>query len=268
MRGAVISEISRHEPGTFCWPELATSNPTVAKDFYTSLFGWTSTDQPIGPGTTYTVFQLNKRDVAASHQMGSEMASQGVPPHWLSYVAVSNADEALKKARGLGGKVIAGPFDVMEAGRMGVVNDPTGGTFAVWQGKEVIGVRVLNQSGSLIWTELMSRDTNVTREFYSKLFNWGTEIHDMGPMKYTVFKRGETPAGGMLQITPDMGNMRTNWLPYFGSDDVDGSVAKAASSGGGVKLAPMDVPNVGRFGIVNDPQGALVGLGRFLTKPA
>jgi uncharacterized protein len=259
-----MTEISRHQPGTFCWPELATTDQAAAKKFYTGLFGWTFTDQPVGPGSVYTIFQLDKKDVAAAHQMGSDM--QGIPPHWLSYVSVATADDALEKGKSLGGKVMMGPFDVMEAGRMGVLQDPTGGTFAVWQGKEVIGVRVLDQPGSLMWTELMSKDVEVTRQFYTKLFNWETELHEMGPMKYFVLKRGDTPAGGMMQITPDMGAMPTSWMPYFGVDDVGGSAAKVAELGGRLMIPPSDIPNVGRFSVFQDPQGATLGIIRFLPR--
>ena len=65
--------------------------------------------------------------------MRPDEKQMGVPPHWNSYVTVANVDEAAKKAQSLGGKVLAPPFDVMDAGRMAVLQDPTGAVFQVWQ---------------------------------------------------------------------------------------------------------------------------------------
>src|ERR1700704_1030751 len=113
--------ITQHAPGSFCWPELASSDQDAGKKFYSGLFGWTFKDNPISDGEMYTIFQLGGRDCAALYTMRPEMKKQGVPPHWGSYVAVANADEAAAKARQIGGTIIMEPFDVMENGRMAVI---------------------------------------------------------------------------------------------------------------------------------------------------
>src|ERR1700678_4779213 len=99
-------------PGSFCWMELATSDQSAGKQFYSSLFGWTANDFPMGPGGAYTIFQLNGRDCAAAYTLMKDQVEQGVPPHWGLYIAVESADESSKRAIELGAKVLAGPFDV------------------------------------------------------------------------------------------------------------------------------------------------------------
>ena len=103
-----MTEIAKHEPGSFSWAELATSDPAAAKKFYTSLFGWSIKDNPMGPGPddVYTLLQIGGKDVAALYKMMKEQAQQGVPPNWMCYVTVENADETAKKAKSLGGTVI------------------------------------------------------------------------------------------------------------------------------------------------------------------
>lgn len=258
-----MEETTKHAPGTFCWPELSTSDQNGGKTFYTSLFGWSVNDIPMGPDGVYTMFMLDGKELGAAATQQPQQKQMGVPPHWLPYISSDNVDDTLKKAQSLGGNVIAGPFDVMDSGRMGVVQDPTGGVFGVWQANKHIGARAINQPGTLVWTELMSTDAGKAREFYTKLFGWGVRLHEMGPMTYTVLLRGETPAGGLMQITKDMANVPTNWLSYFGTEDPDKTAAKAGTLGGRVLMPPADIPNVGRFSVLQDPQGASFGIIRF-----
>src|SRR5438105_8842090 len=167
-----MAEVARHEPGAFCWAELATTNPKAAKPFYTSLFGWTSVDTPFGPGPEdiYTRLQLRGKDVGALYRLMPDQEAAGVPPNWLCYAAVESADEASKKAAELGGKVVAQPYDVMSYGRMAVLQDPQGGTFAVWQAGTHTGAQIVNEPGATCWMELATSDPAAARRFYGSLF--------------------------------------------------------------------------------------------------
>ena len=148
------------------------------------------------------------------------------------------------------------PFDVMDVGRMAVIQDPQGAVVAVWQARKHVGAGVLDEPGALCWTELMTTDTNAASRFYTGLFGWTAEAMPMGPAAYTLFKRGEKSAGGMMAIAPEMGPMPPSWLGYFAVVDCDESVAKAIMLGGKVAVSPTDVPGVGRFSVLHDPQGA------------
>ena len=113
-----MAEFTAHTPGTFSWPELATTDQKGAVAFYRALFGWDLNDVPLGPGETYSMFQLKGKEVSAASTLQQEQRQMGVPPHWNSYVTVKNVDESAKKAQSLGGKLLMPPFDVMDAGRM------------------------------------------------------------------------------------------------------------------------------------------------------
>ncbi len=114
----------------------------------------------MGPDGVYTIFTMRDRDVAAAAGQQAQERQMGVPPHWNMYVSVNDADTATQKATGLGGTVIAPPFDVMNHGRMAVIQDPTGAMFQLWQPKEHIGVKITNEPGALCWSELTTRDAN------------------------------------------------------------------------------------------------------------
>lgn len=256
MTEARMQETTEFKPGTFCWVELATSDGEAAKTFYTKLFDWDFVDNPMGPGMVYTMLKLDGKDVGALYKMMPDQEAQGIPPNWLSYVSVANADETSAKAKAAGGTILKEPFDVFTVGRMAVIQDPTGAVFALWQPKEHKGAGVYNAPNSFTWNELMTTDTKKDGEFYSTVFDWRRDVQNFGPMEYTMFINGERPNGGMLQITPEMGNIPSNWLVYFAVDDCDAKAQKATELGASIMKPADDIPGVGRFAILTDPQGA------------
>jgi predicted enzyme related to lactoylglutathione lyase len=251
-----VPEFSSHLAGTFCWPELATSDQKGGVAFYRGLFGWDLDEQPIGPTETYSMFKIRGLEVAAACSLRPEEQRQGLPPHWNAYVSVVSADTAVKRAQELGGKVLAPPFDVMDAGRMAVLQDPTGAVVSVWQPNRHIGARILREPGTLGWTELVTRDTDAAEKFYTQLFGWETKTGG----GYTEFIVGSTPDAGMMKIDEKWGHVPPHWMPYFQVDDCDASAARATGLGGRVNVPPNDIPHVGRFSMLSDPQGAMFSI--------
>ena len=255
-----MTEMSKYAPGTFCWVDLSTSDAEAAKKFYTGLFGWHIHDIPIGPDMVYSMLQIEGKDVAALSQQGEEQQSQGIPPHWLSYVSVASADEMAQKARSLGGQVIAEPFDVFDSGRMALFQDPQGAMFAVWQPGQHIGARLVNQPGTLSWNELATNDHQQAGKFYTQLFGWKAEVQPMATTHYTTFSVGDRMNAGMIQMTEEWGDIPPHWMVYFAVEDCDRSAEKVKELGGAVHVPPTDIPEVGRFALVQDPPGAMFAI--------
>jgi uncharacterized protein len=259
-REDIMTEMKSYEPGSFCWVDLATSDPNGAKAFYSELFGWKTSDVPAGEGGVYTMLRIGDKEVAALSAQPPNMKAMGAPPAWNSYVAVKSADETAKKATSLGGTLLAGPFDVMDAGRMAVIQDPSGAVFSIWQGKKHLGAALREEPNTLCWNELLTKDTAKATPFYEGLFGWTAKTH--GAHEYTEWMRGEEkqPVGGMMPIREEHGpqwkHMPSHWGIYFAVTDPDAVAARAAKLGGKVIAGPMDVPNVGRFATMQDPQGA------------
>lgn len=271
MTEARMQETAGYKPGTFCWVELATTDGEAAKKFYTELFGWTGNDMPVGPGMTYSILLLDGqegKDVGALFQMTPEMRAQGIPPNWLSYVSVTNADESAAKAKELGATLMKEPFDVMEVGRMAVIQDPTGAVFAIWQAGTHKGASVVNVPSAFVWNELATSDTGKAGTFYKGLFGWGLDTQTFGPMEYTIFQNGERGAGGMFALTPEMAGVPPHWLVYFSVEDCDAKVKKATELGAKTIKPADDIPGVGRFAILQDPQGAAFAVIKTEPMPA
>jgi uncharacterized protein len=255
MEEAVVTEFTKHEPGTFSWTDLSTSDIDAAIALYTDLFGWDVAKQDLPDGSVYAMFRLNGKDVAAASGLREDQ--KGVPPHWNVYVTVENAEQTAKQAEAAGGTIVAPAFDVMEFGRMAVIADPTGAIFCVWEPKINIGAQLLGEAGALSWAELLTNDTNKAGPFYAELF--GYELSPWGPEgTYTLFKKGETQVAGMM--TAPQEGMPPNWGIYFATEDVDGVVDKVKAAGGQVYMGPEDMPEIGRMAVVADPQGAAFGV--------
>src|SRR5438105_4218028 len=149
-----MGERTNYTPGTFSWTDLATTDQEAAKLFYGQLFGWEAEDNPIGDGAYYSMMKLGGKDVAAIAPQPQQQREAGAPPAWNSYVTVDSADRSLERAKQLGASVHAPAFDVMDVGRMGVVQDPQGAFFLVWEPKRHIGAALVNAPGALAWNEL------------------------------------------------------------------------------------------------------------------
>jgi uncharacterized protein len=109
--------------------------------------------------------------------------------------------------------------------------------------------------GRFVWHELMTTDTDAAGDFYSGVVPWKTQ--DSGMPSYTLWMSGKYRAGGLMAL-PDAGGAGTppHWIIYVGTPNVDETVAAAEKLGGKVLKAASDIPNVGRFAVLSDPQGA------------
>jgi uncharacterized protein len=247
-----MGERTQHAPGTFSWVDLSTTDQEAAKAFYAALFGWESEDLPVDENTSYSMQQKDGKNVAAIAPQPPQQREAGAPPTWNSYVTVESADAAVEKAKELGGNVHAPAFDVMDAGRMGVIQGPEGAFFMVWEPKQNIGANLVNAPGALCWNELASPDLDASKAFYSGLFGWDIKPFEGSPMPYFSIMNNGRSNGGMRD--PQEGEP-PNWLVYFAVDDVDAALAKVEELGGNKLAGPIDM-DFARFAVVSDPQGA------------
>src|SRR6478735_5864461 len=195
-----MPERTSYTQGTPNWVDLATSDQAAAKAFYAGLFGWTYDDQPMGAegeGQVYSMAMLGGHQVAAISPQPAEMAAAGAPPMWNTYLAVDSVDDATARVEAAGGKVAMAPFDVMDAGRMSFVMDPSGAPVALWQANQHIGATLVNEPGTLNWNELISSDSGAAA-FYSAVLGLTTNTMDMGTGPYTTFEVGGQPVGGTM----------------------------------------------------------------------
>jgi uncharacterized protein len=251
-----MAERTKYAPGTFSWTDLSTTDQEGAKQFYGELFGWSADDQPVGDDVVYSMMNIGGKPVAGISPQNEMQRQAGAPPAWNSYVTVESADAAADRAAKLGATVVAPPFDVMDVGRMAVIQDQQGAFFMVWEPKLHIGASIVNAHGALSWNELATTDLDASAEFYNELFGWQADALEGMPFPYRVIQNNGAGNGGMRASGE---NEPTYWLVYFGTDDIDASLAKATELGGTTLMGPMDI-GMGKIGVVTDPQGAVFAL--------
>jgi uncharacterized protein len=253
-----MGERTSHPHGAFSWADLGTSDAEAAKTFYTGLFGWEMEDMPIPNGGVYSMARLHGKYAAAIYA-----AEEDQPTAWTSYVTVDDVDATTNRAAELGAMTLVEPFDVLEAGRMAVLPEPTGAVFALWQPRDHIGASIVNGSGALSLNQLNTPDPERAQEFYAGLFGWRAEPAPGGDRPYWGLYLGERLNAGMMPLDPGTG-APPHWLVYFGTDDIDAAAERIGGSGGTVMVPKMEVPG-GHILVAQDPQGAVFALlaGRF-----
>jgi predicted enzyme related to lactoylglutathione lyase len=241
--------------GRICWHELVTTDLAAATKFYGELLGWTFRDNPSPAGGTYRIFSLGETMVG-----GAMVAPAGVPSGWLVYVAVDDADLAATKVAELGGKITVPATTVPEMLRFACGSDPLGAAFGILQplgaGAQQQPYEGPARPGTFCWDELHTKDMATAKKFYGSLFGWTGKGEADGGEAYWHWKHADKEIGGM---TSHMGGpgVAPHWLAYVAVSDVDAVARKVAELGGKVLMPTMEIPKVGRFSFVQDPQVAV-----------
>lgn len=246
--------MTAYKNGVPCWTDLGSPDRAASIDFYSNLFGWEVGDLGGDDVNGYTIFMSGGQPVAAVAHQQEEQKKMGVPPSWSTYIAVDDADATTAKAKEAGATILAEPFDVMEFGRMSVIQDPTGAVFETWQAKNMPGAALVNEPVSMAWNEVNTKDGDAAKDFYGKVFGWEYDALPDSPMEYYGVKNDGDLVGGMAVHGED-GQAPPMWLGYFAVEDADATIAKAEELGGKLMMPAVDIP-AGRFAIVIDPVGA------------
>lgn len=256
-----MPSIDQHPAGNFVWMELATTDPPAAKRFYHELFGWQPCDIPMGPDFVYTMFLLHGREACAAYTMKAEDRALGVPPNWLLYIAVDNADQAVSRALELSGQPLSPAFDVPGVGRMAVIRDPVGAIFAIFQPGSHRGMGIVAQNGAFCWADLQTPDRQLSAKFYGDLFGWEFVLgKDKDPGGYLHIRNRDQYIGGLPPGRNLPPGVPPHWLGYFQCESCESKTAQALALGASMKVPPMTVEGQLHFSVVADPQGAVFAL--------
>jgi predicted enzyme related to lactoylglutathione lyase len=238
-------------PGTPSWVDLMTTDADSSRGFYSELFGWEF--DVSGPDMGfYGMAKVRGNQVAGVGPM-----QEGVErPVWSTYLETADLDATVQKVRDAGGTILAGPMDVMDAGRLAVFADPTGAATGLWQSGTHTGMQLANEPGSVTWNEVMTRDYERAKQFFADVFGYTyTEMGDGGFQYATIELDGKT-VGGIGALPADVPEeVPAHWRVYFAVDNCDDAVDHLIKLGGNVTRPAEDMP-YGRMADVTDPQGA------------
>ncbi|MHB9863242.1 VOC family protein [Streptomyces sp. YIM S03343] len=249
--------------GSPCWLDLGAPDVPAAASFYSAVLGWDYEPMGAGEGGEDMEGGMFRKDGKVVAGLG-KLTEEGARSAWMIYYSVADADATTQAVERAGGTVRVAPMDLDEWGRMAQYSDPLGGQFAVWQPGTNKGVDLVDQPGSLSWTELYTSDATAAKEFYGGVLGW--QFSDMpmpGGGTYSLITPAGLPEermhGGLMELPAEnlaLTNGRPYWHPVFNVTDCDAAVAKVTETGGSVQMGPQDMEGVGRLAVCLDPSNA------------
>lgn len=253
-----MSVRTTYATGEPCWADLQTPDVAAAKDFYAGLFGWTFQDFPTPDGRSYAQAFVRGQLVATIAPQSPLQLQAGTDAAWNIYFATADAGDVLADARHAGGTAEFGPEQVGDAGVLGFLAPPGGGTTGIWQAGSHFGSHLFNEPGALAWAELFTPEPHAAVGFFQQLF--GHEVteypQDDGGTYSTLLVAGNEVAG----IIPADADDDAGWQVYFGVADVAAAAAAATAAGGQVLVEPDGDSAEGALATVMDPQGGVLNL--------
>ena len=237
-----------YHPGRFIWFELLTENPKMVHQFYSELFGWTFAESV--SHRDYSTIVLNGKEI------GGMLRVDGTDPstyesRWICSVSVNDVDEASNKVTRLGGRVLFGPVDAGDRGRLAQVSDPQGADFILLHALHGDPKKQQLEPGNPVWVDLFTKDTAASVSFYMGLFGYEAVKSDED-LDYFHFAIDDKIKAGMTLV--DWDDLESTWLPYIGVDNLREAVLKAISLGGTLLV------HTETAAVVLDPAGAAIGL--------
>ena len=193
-------EFERYDDGVPSWVDLGSTDLAKSREFYGGLFGWNCPEGPPEAGG-YSVCDLGGKTVAG---LGPQM-NPAMPPVWMTYVNVDDADDTVAKVAANGGTVFMPPMDVMEAGRMAVFADPVGAVIGLWQPKQHTGAQVVNEPGTLLLERAHHDGPRRRRRPSTRRCSAGTPRTRALPAARRPTPSGSSPGrsvGGMMRSRP------------------------------------------------------------------
>ena len=244
-----------HLPGKFIWFEHASGDVAKARAFYEPLFGWHVETMPMGD-QSYPMILNGGEGIG-----GLRSTAPGEATRWISYLSVPDVDASFAASKRNGAKPVSSPADFAPVGRGADLIDPTGAALSLWKSNNGDRPDVeKTPPGDWVWNELWTPDASSALVFYERTFGYDHDAKDMGEQgSYLILKGPDGKQRGGIFQCPDK-SAPPLWLPYVHVADCDASADRARQLGANVFMPPTDIPGIGRFAVLFDPQGAAIAI--------
>ena len=242
--------------GTPSWADITVPDLAAARAFYGPLFGWEFEEGGPELGHYTQAFVGGRRVVGLGEPMSDGPAP---PPAWCVYLATADLPATAAAVAEAGGSEVLAPMAIMDFGTMGLYADAAGAVFGLWQPGTHTGWDVVEEDGSVVWSEVMVHDQPGALAFYRRVFGFGSEDLSAPGFAYASLSLGGAPVAGVGGYAPGADQAPPAWTLYFGVPDTDASAARVGSLGGTVVSPPTDTP-FGRMAIVAGPFGEVFAL--------
>lgn len=241
--------------GKIVWHDLFTRDVTVAREFYSQLFGWRYQNYTSG-AKTYTLLTHNGKSIAGIVELepGNQNENQ-----WLSYISVMDVKRAFGHVTANGGKVLISPRKFFQHGELAIFTDPEGAAFGVLNSMSGDPEDVLAKTGEWIWADLLAKNPQQLSRFYQGIADYMIVDDTRSPEANDFFLRsnGFARAGVSPLPAPDI---LPNWLPYVRVENVLDSLMQVTRLGGRTIIEPNPAMFDNKLAVIADPTGAVFGI--------
>lgn len=245
------------------WVDLSTPDIDGALEFYRELFEWEIETMTTEMGD-YHVATKGGTQVCGMMAQSHEVA--GTPAQWTMFLYVQDVDKTLEKVEEAYGHVLQAPFEIPGGATVSVITDTAGAMFAIISGgPKPDGTYFSNQPGAVCWFELLTRDTESSAKFYRDVFGWDLALDETTHTNYMTFQLAGKDLVGMLPM-PDMipAEAPSHWGVYFATADCAATQKMALELGGEVAVPTVEI-SIGRFAVLEDPQGAMFDVMEYVS---
>jgi uncharacterized protein len=242
----------------FVWYELATTDRSAAKAFYTKVMDWGSREMSMP--ISYTLFTVEELPVCGLMDLSASAIEKGAKPRWLGYIGVENVDASVDRISRLGGSVLVPPTEVVSQSRFAVVTDPQMASFALitWPKHQQLEGGPGEQA-PVAWHELLAADSEKALDFYGAMFGWQRAEAKAGSRgTYQWFSIGRETIGGV--VTKPRTVATPSWVYYFNVDNIDFAAKRVKQHGGEILEGPTEALDGVWILKCTDPEGAMFAL--------
>ncbi len=250
--------------GTFFWNELRTRDLEAAKKFYGAALGWTFDNESSNPISDYWVAKSGGMPTAGLMTM-DENEWKGIPDHWFCYIAVDDVDKRAELIQPNEGTLFGELFNIPDIGRVAFLQDNSGATVGYMTpdipDDAMQGDWDMSPYGKFFWNELMARDADSAKKFYSATLDWTfDQVPSATGGDYWVARSDSHHAAGIFEMTgKEFVGIPEFWFSYIAVQDIEESCNLVKKSGGKLLKPVFEVKDVGKFGIIEDTCGVCFG---------
>lgn len=235
-----------HHQGKFVWFELETRDVAAAQAFFGEVLGWRTRSQPAGE-TAYEMIEVAGQPIGGYRKLHTRS-----DPHWASFISVAELDEAIARAKGAGSRHIGEVLETPGVGTMVDIIDTVGAKVHLVTRRGGDLPERTPPPGAFLWTEMVTRLPDRAVDFYRTVFGYDVKPIEMpAGGTYYLLETGAVGRAGVLHR-----DTSPQWLPYVHVTDCDRTLERALRMGATAMLPPTDLPQVGRYAVMSDPQGA------------
>ena len=262
VKQPVIPAVTMNPTGTYhigklIWFDLVTDDVPAVMAFYSELFGW-EFEGIQEDDSSFATIKLDGRPIG-SVIYSKRLDNKVNESKWLSYLSVPDVDRAVDLVRSSGGVILTEPRDFPNRGRMAIVRDPQGALLALLRTNGGDPPDDGPSLGKWSWSELWTTDITAAESFYEALVGYRLEVVDLPEGEtYNLLKQGDLIRAGVVRIP--WKDVKPNWLPYVGVNDITATIARTKALGGKVLIDPDPKIRDDSVAVIADPSGAVLAI--------